>query len=491
MTNPLLATQPEGPTTDSGQTAGTMNGTNNGANTSGSPAEKNPYLRNVVSPAVPKPTGLRVDVFHYKQEPLVPNVEEAEKYKNDKLAACKHVIESQPKTLQASIQLFAKKMVSGTNDLHEVEERLRPFNEWDQKKDPANPCYLPQNFRFKSKLNFTSNDALGDAEAEALISEMTEATLNFKKIASDLTQKGHKLDTKLMQQKRLETFASSAIKLIDPFVEYAKLTGPGKAGSRDNNTLAGVFLLKYTGEHLHDDYLLYLRTTKDELQNKILQTITMDSDTHASLLNPNFTKDEYAIYDTVVGHHLSNFFVAVTLGLQKYLDDERTKRMIATKMKAYTLKKDIREATDATAETIADEETLTPKNLTKLIDDRIKVSKNLKGGRQAQSAKPTGSTKTGPSSKVGRQTPSNIKRNRDAETKDNTPPAKRAKTKKNKQVTLKKQQTDKLKKKKRVTFEKQHNERSKNQSKNLQKRKETHGGSRKDAQKRSSATKKR
>jgi hypothetical protein len=150
----------------------------------------------------------------------------------------------------------------------------------------------------------------------------------------------------------------------------------------------------------------------------------------------------------VVGHHLSNFFVAVTLDLQKYLNNERAERMIATKTKAYTLKKDITEATEATAEMIADEEMLTPKNLTKLIDDRIKVSKNLKGGRQAQSAKPTGSTKIGPPSKAGRQKPSILKRNRDAETKDKEPPSKRGMTKKNKQVTPNKQHTNKSQKKK-------------------------------------------
>jgi hypothetical protein len=197
MTTPLLMTQPEGTTIETGQPADTMDGASNGTAISGSPAAQSPYLRHV-SPTGPKKTGPRTDVLHYKQEPLVPNIEEAEKHKNDKLAACKHVIESQPLTLQASIQTFAKRMVSGTNDLYEVEDRLRPFKEWDQKKDPANPCYLPQNFRFKSKLNFTSKDALGDTEAEALISKMTEATLNFKKIASEFTEKGHKLDTKLM-----------------------------------------------------------------------------------------------------------------------------------------------------------------------------------------------------------------------------------------------------------------------------------------------------
>jgi hypothetical protein len=150
-------------------------------------------------PTGQKPTGARATVLYTKQEPLVPNIEEAEKHKNDKLAACKHIIELQPITLQTSIQTFAKKMVSSTHDLYEVEDRQRPFKEWDQKKDPANPCYLPQNFRFKSKLNFTSKEELGNAEAEALISQMTEATLKFKKIASELTLKGHQLDTKLMQ----------------------------------------------------------------------------------------------------------------------------------------------------------------------------------------------------------------------------------------------------------------------------------------------------
>jgi hypothetical protein len=191
-------TQPEGKTMESGQAASTKDGASNGANPYSSPAAQSPLLQHV-SPTGQKPTGPRANVLCTKQEPLVPNAEEAEKHKNDKLTACKHIIELQPITLQTSIQTFAKKMVSSTHDLYEVEDRQRPFKEWDQKKDPANPCYLPQNFRFKSKLNFTSKEALGNAEAEALISQMTEATLKFKKIASELTLKGHQLDTKLMQ----------------------------------------------------------------------------------------------------------------------------------------------------------------------------------------------------------------------------------------------------------------------------------------------------
>jgi hypothetical protein len=140
-------------------------------------------------------------------------------------------------------------MVSSTHDLYKVEDCQWPcFKEWDQKKDPANPCYLPQNFRFISKLNFTSKEVLGNAEAEVLIYQMTEVTLKFKKIASELTLKGHQLDTKLMQQKCLETFATGAIQLIEPFVEYAKLSSPGKTGSCNNRTLVRIFLLKYTGE---------------------------------------------------------------------------------------------------------------------------------------------------------------------------------------------------------------------------------------------------
>jgi hypothetical protein len=188
MTTPLFATQPGGKTVESGQTASTTDRTN----PYGSLTAQSPLLQHV-SPTGQKPTGPRATVLYTKQEPLVPNIEDAEKHKNDKLAACKHVIKSQPITQpQTSIQTFAKKMVSSTHDLYEAEDRQQPFKEWVQKKDPANPCYLPQNFRFKSKLNFTSKEVLGDAEAEALISQMTEAMLKFKKIASELTLTGYK-----------------------------------------------------------------------------------------------------------------------------------------------------------------------------------------------------------------------------------------------------------------------------------------------------------
>jgi hypothetical protein len=504
MTTPLRVTQAEGQNPNSGRTAVTTDGTKNRSDIGGNLPVLNPYLRHV-SPAGLNTTGLRADILRYEQEPLVPNTEEADKHKHDKLAACKHVIESQPQTLQASIQTFAKKMVSSTNDLHEVEERLKPFTEWDKTKDPANPCYLPQNFRFKSKLNFTSKEALGDPEAEALILEMTEATMTYKKKASELSLKGHILDTKLMKRRRLESFATGAKKLIDPFVEFAKLTGPGKTGSRDNNTLAGIFLCKYTEEQLDDEYLRYLRTTKEELQSTILSTIAMDPNGQSSLLDQNFSEEENAIYETVAKTHLSSFFVAVTYGLQKYLDNERAKRVIATKMKAYTAKKDIREATEATAQTIADEDTLTPRNLAQLIDDRIvKVSKrkNSKGGRKiAQTTKPrSNSTTAGLTSKTGRQKPNSSKRNRDAETVDiNSPAAKRAKTPR-KQAALK---THGKKKSigKKVTFSAQHKNEQQTKKNVLKKakknplrnpeRQDSRDGSRKGAQKDSSANKQR
>jgi hypothetical protein len=364
-----------------------MNGARNGTDFWTSPTVSNPNLQ-YVSPAGQNTTGLRVVIPHFQQDHLVPNLEEAAKHKSDKLAACKHVIAAQPQALQASIRLFAKKMVSGTHDLYEVEGRLRPFIEWDQTKDPAYPCYLPQNFRFKSSLNFTSKFAQGDEKAEALISKMTEATRSFKQIASDLTLQGHKVDIELMQRQRLETFANGAIKLIDPFVESAKLRGPGKTSTRDNKTFAGILLLKYMREELDDDYLLYLRSTDDEVRQQILKATTTDPDAHASLLNPILTTDEKDIYDTVVKNHLSKFFMAVTSGIQKYLDEERSEKMWAANLKAYTLKKEITEATDAITEAVAEEETLTPNNLTKFIDERIKLSKHFKGDQKAQPAKP-------------------------------------------------------------------------------------------------------
>ena len=311
MTTPLLTTQTGGSTPDSGQTAGTMDGTRNGTDSTMFSPPPNPYHRKT-SPAGPKTTGLRVLTPQFQQDVLVPDLEEAAKHKNDKLAACNHVIASQPQALQTSIRLFAKKMMSGTHDLYEVEGRLRPFIQWDQTKDPANPCYLPQNFRFKSSLNFTSKFAQGDDKAEALISKLTEATRSFKQLASDLTQEGHKVDIELMQRQRLETFANGAIKLIDPFVESVKLRGPGKTSSRDNKTFAGILLLKYMREELDDNYLLYLRSTDDELRQQILKAVTTDPDAHASLLNPILTMDEKDIYDTVVKNHLSKFFMAVT-----------------------------------------------------------------------------------------------------------------------------------------------------------------------------------
>jgi hypothetical protein len=91
MTTPLLfLTQPERKIVESGQAASTMDGASNGSNPHGSLAAQSPLLRHV-SPTGQKLTGSRVNILYTKQEPLVPNIKEAEKHKNDKLAACKHV----------------------------------------------------------------------------------------------------------------------------------------------------------------------------------------------------------------------------------------------------------------------------------------------------------------------------------------------------------------------------------------------------------------
>jgi hypothetical protein len=47
-------------------------------------------------------------------------------------------------TIKASIQSFAKNLMSGAND-HDVEEQQRLFTGSNQKKDTENPCYISQN----------------------------------------------------------------------------------------------------------------------------------------------------------------------------------------------------------------------------------------------------------------------------------------------------------------------------------------------------------